>query len=511
MFFSPDGQWLGFYSRTENKLKKISVQGGAAVTLCEAKSFYGGSWGEDGDIIASLDGTALSRIPSAGGAPQPVTHLNQEAGEKAHRYPQALPGDQAVLFTSHTANSSFDQANIEVQSFKTGQRKTLVRGGYYGRYVPSGPGSNSGHLLYIHQATLFAAPMNLARLELSGPAAPVLEGVRNFTGGGGADLSFSLNGTLLFIGGGAALPRREIVWLDSTGKTAPIRAPLATYSNPRLSPDGKRLALGIFDGTNTDIFAYEMARDTMQRLTFTPGANQYPVWAPDGKHLVFCSSRSGAANIYWVRADGAGEAQRLTESKNSQSLPSFAPDGKHLAFVEQGPEGHNEIWTLALDLSDPDHPRPGKPELFLRTSFNEGAPAFSPDGHWLAYQSNESGAQVYVRPFPGPGGKWQVSTEGGGAPAWSRDGRELFYKTPDNRLMVTAYTARGDAFQADKPRLWANKQFRGEAIMTFDPAPDGKRIAVAAFPETGEQQSSSRVTFLLNFFDELRRKAPGKN
>jgi serine/threonine-protein kinase len=283
------------------------------------------------------------------------------------------------------------------------------------------------------------------------------------------------------------------------------------YLIPRFSPDGKRLAVTAIEGNNWDVWVYEWERDTMSRLTFTAGIDRWPVWAPNGKHIAFQSDRAGgASNIYWMRADGAGETVRLTESKNPQIPYSISADGKRLAFYEIGPETNADLWTLPLDLSDPDRPKPGKPELFLRTPFTEVYPAFSPDGHWIAYGSDESGAsEVYVRPFPGPGGKWQVSTGGGTMPVWSRNGRELFYRagSGQNRIMVANYTAKGDAFVADKPRLWSEKQFGVTAnYANFDLAPDGKRFAVLMTPEGEGEKAPSHLNFLLSFFDELRRR-----
>jgi serine/threonine-protein kinase len=307
---------------------------------------------------------------------------------------------------------------------------------------------------------------------------------------------------------------RIVSWLDSAGKTQPLRAIPGRYFFPRISPDGKRLAVIAADGGNLDVWVYEWERDTLSRLTFTPEAEQSPVWSSDGRHLAFQSFRNGPPNLYWMRADGAGDTVRLTESKNTQSPYSISPDGKRLAFTENNPESGWDIWTLPLDLSDPDHPKPGRPELFLRTPFAEVQPIFSPDGRWLAYMSLESGrTEVYVRPFPGPGGKWQVSTEGGLMPVWSRNGRELFYRTLDNRIMVANYTAKGDAFVADRPRLWSEKRFLDTGTFTnFDLAPDGKHFAVLMSPdgETEQQRAQTHATFLLNFFDELRRKVPGK-
>ena len=488
-FFSPDGQWVAFF--TPGKLNKISVEGGAAVTLCEAANGRSGSWGEDGNIIATLaiDG-GLSRIPSAGGPPTPVTDL--QSGEQTHRWPQILPGGKAVLFTAATAGVGFDGANIEVMSLVDHHRETLVRGGTYGRYLPS------GHLIYINRGTLFAVPFDVDRLEVRGTPAPVLDQVGYSTINGSAQFDFSQSGTLIYRSRGAAgADLVTVQWLDGAGKTQPLLAKPGGYQRPRVSPDGQRLALD--DGS--DIWVYEARRDTMTRLTFGGGTNIAPVWTPDGHYIVF----GGTGGMWWVRSDGASKPQPLTQGKTGEIPFSFTPDGKRLGFIEPGSGGF-DLWTVPLE-SDSAALRAGKPEVFLQTPADERQPAFSPDGRWLAYSSNESGTiQVYVRAFPDKGGKWQISNSGGVYPLWSRNGHELLFETLDNHIMVAAYAVKGDSFEADKPRMWTEKQLGG-TLINFDLAPDGKRIAALMPVETAEGQTAqSHVIFLENFFDEVRRR-----
>jgi Tol biopolymer transport system component len=284
------------------------------------------------------------------------------------------------------------------------------------------------------------------------------------------------------------------------------------YLAPRFSPDGQRLALVQGAGNNRGIFVYDWRRETMSRLT-AQGMG-YPTWSPDGKHIVFWFSSIGGFSLGWIRSDGAGETQRLLDSKNGVAPYSFFPDGARLAYFEHAPDSGWDLGILALDLSDPDHPKPGKPALFLRTPSNESSPAVSPDGRWIGYQSDESGRlEVYVRPFPGPGGKWQISNAGGNSPIWSRNSRELFFENLDNRIMVTDYEAKNESFVAGKPRLWSDQQLQGVGgIMNYDLAPDGKRFAI--FPNVSapaEEKGAVHMTFLLNFFDELRRRAPAGN
>jgi serine/threonine-protein kinase len=303
-----------------------------------------------------------------------------------------------------------------------------------------------------------------------------------------------------------------VMWLDSSGKMQPLIAAPGAYDHPRFSPDGRRLALVNITSSGADIYVYELERETMTRLTFG-GHSHAPVWTPDGKHIAFRSSASGS-RISWIRSDGSGEAEVLLETQGVEMPWSFSPDGRYLAYFETGTERGHDIWTVTLDTSDPDHPKAGKPELFLRTSGWTALPMFSPDGRWIAYWSNESGTgETYVRPFPGGhGGKWQISTGGGGSPMWSNNGRELFYENrADNHIMVVDYTVKGDSFVPGKPRPWSEKQFRGDAQRNVALAPDGKRFAVFPMPEAARpDEGSVHVTFLQNFLDELRRRIPGR-
>jgi len=506
-FFSPDSQWIGFFA--DGKMKKISVAGGAALTLCDASAARGASWGEDGNIVATLSqstGTGLSRVSAAGGTPQTLTKPGDK-NEAVHRWPQILPGGTAVLFTSATVNGAYDDGRIEVLSLKTGQWKTVQRGGYFGRYMATS--NRAGQLIYVRQGALLGVPFDLDRLEVRGAPVPLLEDVAGDPFSAGGQFDVSRNGTFVYLGGKSSAATWPLVWLDSTGKTEPLLASPGPYLTPRLSPDGKRLAVSV---SGNAIGVYDSQRDTMTPLTFKPQNTLYPVWTPDGKHIVFQTAAAVGSTLQWIRSDGAGEPQQLLESKASLRPYSFSPDGKRLAFAQSGSETGYDLWTLPLDLSDPEHPRAGKPELFLRTVFNEYEPAFSPDGRWIAYRSAATGvSEVYVEAFPGPGGKWLISSGGGRHPVWSRNGRELFYQAPDYRIMVATYSARGDSFAADKARVWAETQIReqNELLWNLDLAPDGKRFVVAPRPEaTDGQNGSVHVTVLLNFFDELRRRVP---
>jgi serine/threonine-protein kinase len=268
----------------------------------------------------------------------------------------------------------------------------------------------------------------------------------------------------------------------------------------------------ISDGKQQDVWNYEWARDTLSRLTFDPGDDGNPVWTPDGRRIVFQSRRAGdsASNLYWLRADGTGEVERLTESKNQQVPASWHLSGKFLAFTENNPQTNGDLMILSMDGDDASGWKPGTPTAFLNDRFIENQPMFSPDGRWLAYASNETGRpEVYVRPFPGPGGKWQISADGGFFPRWSRTQGELFYRALDNPIMVASYIVEGDSFRAEKPRLWSEARFiLSDAQRGFALHPDGQRVALAAVPETQAEPRQDKVVFIFNFFDELRRIAP---
>ena len=452
------------------------------------------------------------RVSSAGGTPQPLTKMGKI--DSFHLWPQVLPGGKDVLFTMSANPFSWEDGDIGVVSVKTGQIKIVQHGGYYGRYLPSPYGI--GHLLYVHEGTLFALPFDPGRLETSGSPVPVLEDVAGNSVEGGGQFDGSMNGSLVYVNGKSSISSSyPIVWMDSSGKTTPLLAKPGAYGALRFSPDGKRLAFTLMGSKGPDVWVYDLERDTPTQLTFTSPGNFEMTWTPDGKHIVFGSNAAGTAALWWIRSDGSGEPQKLLERKNTGvglRPQSFTPDGLRLAFDDNVISGVGvEIWTLPLDLSDPEHPKPGKPEPFLTTAVRQVDAAFSPDGKWMAYSSNESGIDdIFVRPFPGPGGKWRVSTGSGKFPTWSRTGRELFYfSLSDGRIMVANYTVQGDSFTATKPRVWSDRQvLQPHFIRVLDLHPEAKRFAVFPRPEIEEAKGNFHVTFLLNFSDELRRRSP---
>jgi serine/threonine-protein kinase len=506
-FFSPDGQWIAFFA--DGKLKKISVIGGAAVNLCDAPAGRGGTWVDDDTIIFTPTtglNVTLMRVSAAGGTPAAFGTLSP--GATLQRWPQALPGDKAVLYTEHSEVNNFDRATLVVAPLSGGTPKVVVHGGYYGRYVPS------GHLIYVQQRTLFAVRFDLTRLETIGQAVPALEGLTSDARSGSAELAFSSDGTLVYVPGLVATVARPIDWLTREGKTSALRATKADWANPRFSPDGQRLAIDISDGKQRDIWVYEWARDTLTQSTFDPGDDRDPVWTPDGRRIVFQSDRAkaGIFNLYAVNADGTGEVTRLTESPDDQWPSSWHPSGKFLAFDARGPAG-NALMILPIEADAARGWTPGKPSVFVRTPACCATPTFSPDGRWVAYSSSEAGggSDVYVRPFPGPGGKWRISTAGGTLPRWSAVTHELVFRLPsgDGRIMAAPYAVVGESFRADTPQVWSPTNiYRASTNSGYDLHPDGKRVATFVDQEqAGGVQD--KVVFVSNFFHYLRKIAPG--
>jgi Tol biopolymer transport system component/predicted Ser/Thr protein kinase len=498
-FFSPDGQWICFFSGSQ--FKKIAVQGGSPVLAGSVTTpVLGASWAGDNLIVAMGAAFPLFRIPPDGGAPQNLTKL--DAGDFSHRWPQVLPGGRAVLFSASPSPGSWDNGYLEVGSLKDGTSKIVQRGAYYGRSLPG------GYLAYVRQGTIFASKFDLGGLQVTGAPVPMLPDVAANPGTGGGQFDFSPapsgHGIFVYLSGTSAAHASRINWLDSTGRMQPLIAAPGQYATPRLSPDGRRLTF-VKDG---DVFVADSERNTLTQVTFT-GRAAIPVWAPDGKHIAF-SLGGNAGGIGWIRSDGAGDVRTLLEGAGTATPWSFAPDGR-LAFFQRNPGSGLMVWTVPLDLGDPDRPQPGKPEIAWHTTGDDYLPRFSPDGRWIAYRSNESGInEIYVRPFPASrGGKLQISSGGGMYALWSGKGRELFYETGDNRIMAVDYTVEGDSFQPGKPRAWCDQPLFFAGTSNLDLAPDGKRFVVLAPPDMAPgEKGTVHVTMLLNFLDELKRRIP---
>jgi serine/threonine-protein kinase len=499
-FFSPDGQWVGF--ATPEELKKVPITGGTPISLCKVNRSRGASWGPDNTIVLAPEpGNGLFTISAAGGEPQPLTTLDADRGEVAHRWPQTVPGGQVIFTSVPQGSGSADEGVIEAVSLETGDRAVLHRGGTYGRWVPS------GHLVYVRENTLFAMPFDIQKMKATGSPAPIVQGVTANSGNGGAQISFSENGTLAYVSGDIGVPEYPVMMMDRSGVVSTLWEEPGTYACPKLSPDGRRLALTVLRGGNWDIWVFDLERKVSTRLTFHDGYDGDQVWSPDGEYLVFTSDRDGVENPYLKRADGSGEATRLAEIEHDFWPSSWSSDGKWILGEIQGTSF--DLWAIPGDES-------GDPVPFLATEFFERFPAISPDGRWVAYMSDESGREeVYVRPFPAAAGKWQVSDGGGDWPIWSPDGSELIYRTEDG-LMSATVSAENGSIRAGRPKPLAsgglsNRQVgiavAGSIFSDYEITPDGESFIIL---QGGEGQTTqNHVTLVTHWFDILRATLPG--
>jgi len=498
-FFSPDGKWLAFFAN--GKLKKVSISGGTPLTLCSAPNDRGGTWSIDDVIVfAPTTTSGLLRVPAAGGDPEALTELDEAARERTHRWPYFQRDGKHLIFTSQQIGVDFDSAKIEMLSLDSMTRTVLQHGGSYGRILPG------GHVVYAREGTLYAAPLDHDRLELAGTPAPVLEGVKFDTRNGGAQYAFSESGTLIYRAGGSIEVDSSLALFDRDGNESPVIEEVRNYGTPRFSPDGRKLAISIFDpdGAESDIWVHDLDRDTLTRLTFGERKDNHPVWSPDGTTVAFASYREGVMpNLYLKSADGSGEARRLSTAEEPQWPLAFTPDGKYLIYNVWNSETLGDLVVMPLESDEPAKP-------FLDTPFWEVSADLSPDGRWLAYNSNESGrSEVYVRPFPKAAGKWLISTDGGRFPKWSPDGKELFY-IDGQRLMGVPVESRENSFVAGKPQQIASKKFGGPpAARPYDISPDGTRFVVVKNESAEGVVDQNHLTFVFNWFDEVSRMVSG--
>jgi serine/threonine-protein kinase len=500
-FFSPDGNWVGFFNGSE--LKKISLSGGLSQTLCKASYRYGATWGSGDTIIfATADSPGLMRVSASGGDPQPLT--KSESGAGLHRWPHFMPDGKAVLYTIFKNTLDWQVAVLPLET----KNPHVLIDGTDARYT------SSGHLVFARQSSLWAVPFDSVHLQYQGDAVPIVEGVQ-VNSGGWAQYSVASDGSMAYLSGSTPLnPSTRPVWVDRKGQEELMAAPSNNYSFPRISPDGKQIALRVRDSAgNSDIWIWDCARGTLSRLTFdTKSAS--PLWTLDGKRIAFLSSRNGNQNIFWKAADGTGEDEKLVSVNDRALAPySWSSDGKVMVLIELN--GANfDIATLSME---GDHTR--KP--LLHEKYNETYPSISPDGQWIAYESDESGRyEVYVRPFPEVNkGKWQMSTGGGSLPVWSPDGRELFYRSGDTIMTLTVKTK--PTFSAGKPEPLARKITDWETVASglslynlWDISPDGKRFLVIRSAESAASASGAatpaKINIVLNWFEELKQRVPVK-
>jgi Tol biopolymer transport system component len=458
--FSPDGRWVAFFA--SGNLRKISVAGGPVTTLAEAPDGLGISWGEDDGIVYCPDhwGQGLWRVPAGGGTAEVLTRPDAAAGESLHALPRHLPGGDALLFASFKGPSPAN-ASIEALSLRTGQRRLLVQGATQGWFVAP------NRLVYASGDDLLSAPFDRGGLAVTGPGLPIMEGILNESVSGAAQLSMAGVRALAYVPTTTLHDERTLVEVDRSGLARPLIDARHPYEDMDLSPDGRRLALTI-EGPSWGIWILDLERGTLTRLTLEHD-NRDPHWTPDGQRVVYSSFRNGRYGIYERAADGSGSEEQLTTNEYEQSPESWSPDGRKLAFTQWSPETQSDIWVWPR--SDDGS---GPPRLLVASRFSDGGSVFSPDGGGLAYESPESGRyEVYVQPYPGPGGRVQVSTDGGETAVWAADGRELFYRRGDEMMVVPIETK--PSLKVGSPRVL----FEGRYVKTgqeFDVSPSGDRF-----------------------------------
>jgi serine/threonine-protein kinase len=541
-FFSPDGQWIGFFAGrgfvtgTAGELKKVPVGGGPTVPLCPYRGNpRGASWGPDDTIVFATNdlSSGLLRVSAAGGEPIVLTTPDAANGEGDHLFPSVLPGGRAVVFTITKPGDAFATAQVTLLDLATGHRTTLVRGGGQAEYVdpsasvgqaPSTASTRSGqggYLVYAVSGALRAVRFNPVTLEVLSDSVAVAEQVMT-PGSVAAEFSVSRQGTLVYVPGGSTVgATRSLVWVNRHGQEEPIKAPPRAYQIPRLSPDGTRVALDIRD-QELDIWIWDFAGQTLTRLTDAPATDVWPVWTPDGRRIIFSSSRTGIANLFWQAADGTGSVERLTTSPNAQYPTAIAPDGTRLIVSETVPEASGDLRVLRLEgPSERPGATPAKPpaagarqtEPLLDTPFNEQNGEISPDGRWLAYQSNESGKfQISVRPFPNvQDGRLPISPSGGTRPVWARSGQELFYLDATNAVTAVAVRTTPAFSAGAQTKLFDGRYTPPGSGRTYDVSLDGQRFLMIKDTASGDQTSTpASMVVVLNWVEELKSRVPTK-
>jgi len=494
-FWSPDSRFLGFFAG--GKLKKIDASGEPPQVLCDAQSGRGGTWNREGVILFSPSlRDALQRVSSAGGSPAPATELDASKQEYSHRFPFFLPDGRHFLYLAQAMRAGqIGGEEVCIGSLESKERRSLFRANSNPVFAPAAPGAASGHILFSRERTLLAQPFDARRLRLSGEAFAVGEQVQYFANFGFGVFTASDNGILAYQASGAG-SITQVVWLDRSGKQLDVLGPPADYLRPRLSRDGRRVAIDVGDPQTGrfDIWIYDLARRVSTRFTFEADS-VFPIWWPDDSRIVFQSNRKGQSALYQKVSSGTGNEEFLVQEGGLKVPTDLSSDGRFLAYHVI--DNKTKTWDLGLcSVAEK------KTSVFLSTPAAEVNGRFSPDGRWIAYQSDESGTvEVYVQPFPGHGGKWQISKAGGTQPVWNRNGKEIFYVSADNKLMAVDVKA-DSGFEAGPPRALFEVHLKSVNGWKYDISPDGQRFLANVV--IGEVRSNP-ITLVLNWAAETKK------
>ena len=518
--FSPDGEWVVYFSMNEQQLKKIAISGGAPVTLVNAGVPFGISWETDGTILFGQP-AGVMRVSENGGTAELVVEALDE--EQVHG-PQLLPGEEWILFSSTTVPgiSRWNDGSVIAESVETGERRLLITGGSDARYLAS------GHLVYALESVLFAVAFDLGRMEVAGGPVSVVEGLERAStpqgNSGTGHFSVSTGGNLVYVEGGTALGQeRTLAVVDRSGRTERLDLPPNQYVGPRLSPDGGRLAVQT-DGDRSVIWTYDLSGGrAIQRLT-VDGNNYRPVWSPDGERIAFASDRNGPIGLYWQNADGSGVAEQLTTADEGTAHwpEAWSPDGQTLVYkVEQTSAGGWNIQTNEMDLWLLSVENPDERQVFAADPYPvlEVGATFSPDGEWLAYTVGDGQAvefEIWAQPFPPTGERRRISQEFGVMPTWAQDGEELFYRpisqTPGMRQTlrsISVSTTPSFTFSTEQP-VSIGDFLSFSFYRSFDITADRQSVLVVLPAEQtgGDEAPQPQLHVVLNWFEELKERIP---
>jgi Tol biopolymer transport system component/predicted Ser/Thr protein kinase len=486
-FWSPDGRSIGFLTPTS--LKRVEASGGTPQRLCDAVAGRGGSWSSQGVIVfAHSAPTPLFRVPDTGGESQQATDLEVARAEDRHRFPFFLPDGRRFLFWARS--SKREHTGIYVASLDSRTARLVVRSEAMGQYA-------AGFLLTVQQGMLVAYPFDEKSAQVKGNPVRVAEGV--LTGNPPGYAPFSVAGANALAYSSPLAKSRQLAWFDRSGRRLGIVGEPGDYSTPRLSPDEKKIAVAIREEskTNTDIWIFDSTRRTWSRLTFDPAAERAPLWSADGSRIVFNSAAAGVLDLYEKAASGSGEPRLVVRSPTDKFPTDWTRDGRFLVYHTFGGSSTWDIWMAPTD--------GGKPFEFLSSKFTEAQGKVSPDGHWIAYASDESGRfEIYVTQFPQKRGRWQISTTGGSQPWWRGDGKELFYLGPEQTLMSVAVQP-GDAFEAAAPTALFKANFPAVVPAywaNYLATADGQRFLVS---ELVPEAAASPINVVLNWTAGLKK------
>jgi len=490
-FWSPDSRSIGFAA--DGNLKRIEASGGPALTLASAPNFRGGTWSREGVILFtanSTSGTPLQRVPAAGGAARATTKLDDRNGELSHRFPWYLPDGRHFLVAASVSSS--DHVLVRTGSLDSMETKALLDANSNTVYA-------EGHLLYLRESTLMAQPFDPKRLATTGDAVPIAEKVAQNYIANTVEGMFSVSGNGLLAYTTGESGSLALTWFDRNGKRLSTIGEGGLLGRVHVSPDRKSAAVSVQSRNNSDIWIYDLARGLRTRFTFDPAPEQEAVWSPDGRTIVFNSNRKGHFDLYRKNADGTGAEELLYGDGLDKSPTSWSPDGKFLLYNSN----NGDIWVAAMTPGQPAAPVETHP--WLQTPFAEIQAQFSPDGKWVSYQSNESGrTEIYVAPFPGPGGKRQVSATGGTLARWRRDGKEIFFVAPDNKLMAVEVNVKGATLETGETHPLFGPFITGRGFL-YDVSPDGQGFLAVAPPEDSGKSAEEAIQVVRNWTATLRK------